>query len=184
MVFLADIRPLQFLLRFILHLQRDFFYDLASELCLFTMAYPKNLRVAVDKKNTYVPSDGWQKPYYGNLIEEGGIQHDILCRLTDRVISALKTRRAHAALQEIAEGWRRQYKPDLNAAKAAADFQKLLDDPSDDHRFWATIIIAWKMAPQVGGGHLRKTPLNVEEPEFLFSFQYIGLNGVVSTLGV
>jgi hypothetical protein len=145
------------------------------------MPYPKNLRVALDKKNTYVPSDGWQTPLFGNLIEEGGIQHDVLCRLTDRVISALKTRRAHAALQKIAEDWRRQYKQDLNAAKAATDFQTLLDDPSGDHRFWATVVIAWKMAPQIGGAHIRKTALNLEEPQFFFDFQYLALNGVVST---
>jgi hypothetical protein len=146
------------------------------------MSHPQNLRASVNKLNTYVGGSTLLEPEFGFFIQEGGVQHKILCQLTERVITALRTQRAAAAFKRIAEYWRRQHKPDLDAEGAARDFQKLLEVASNDQRQWPTIIIGWAIPPQIGATHIRGTISNQLVSDFSPEDQYIALNGIVSAL--
>jgi hypothetical protein len=144
------------------------------------MLFPRNGRVSVDKLNTYVAGQPVHDPEFGFLTKEDGPQHDILCDLSSRVISAIKTRRACGAFEMIAGQWGQRYKQDLNAADAAKKFQSLLEEPSKDQRKWVTLVIAWKMPPEIGGAHARTSSINQLVTDFWLDDQYISLNGLVS----
>jgi hypothetical protein len=124
------------------------------------MLFPRNLRLSVDRLNTFLASHPVRDPEFGFLSGEGGPQHKILCDLSSRVISAIKTRHARGVFEVIAGHWAQQYKQDLNAADAAKDFQKLLEEPSKNQREWVTLVIAWKMPPEIGGSHSRASSIN------------------------
>jgi len=134
----------------------------------------------VDKLNTYTDGNPVRDPEYGFLTKEFGTQHEILCDLSSRVISAIKTQRAYGVYEKIASKWGQRYKQDLNAADAAKEFQKLLEEPSKNQREWVTLVIAWKMPPEIGGTHVRRSSINQLVTDFGLDDQYIALNGLVS----
>jgi hypothetical protein len=146
-----------------------------------TMSHPHNLKASVDNINDYTLEQPHQEPEFGFRIEESGVQYRILCHLTDRVLAALRTKHAAHAFQRIAEYWRQEHMPDLDAEGSTRDFQELLKAASSNQREWPTIVIAWAMPSHVGGVHPRNIPLNTWMSDSWIEDQYIALNGIVST---
>lgn len=145
------------------------------------MPSSKALRVSLDRKNTFVRGEPFQEDALDHHIKKGGVTlQKILCQLTDRVISAMRTKRAGSAFQEIAETWSRQHGPVFNPADAANDFQRLLGECSNDQSCWPTIVVALAMHPNIAGAHTRQSSINRIKSDFELDNQYISLNGVVS----
>jgi hypothetical protein len=146
------------------------------------MSCPQDLTLLINGTNASASGHPLHEPEFARLVEGGEyeLQHELLQRLTNRVISALRSRRAGAAFEEVAVSWGRQNKQDLNAVEAAKDFQDLLDDPSHDQRRWAFLIVGRAMLPEPGGTHLGITHNNNGVSGFSLDSQYVLLNGFVS----
>jgi hypothetical protein len=150
--------------------------------CHSVMTCAQDLTLLINGTNASPSGHPLHEPEFARLVEAGGyeLQHELLQRLTKRVISALRSQRAGAAFEEVAVSWGRQNERDLNAMEAAKDFQDLLDDPSHDQRRWAILIVGRAMLPEPGGTHLSITHNNNGVSGFSLDNQYVMLDGFVS----
>lgn len=119
------------------------------------------------------------------------IKHRYFTELTDQVLSAICTTKAHQGLLELAKLWRNKHRTNVRESQRhelssdgleyrVLDFQNLLRQAKQDRPRFSNLIINWRLDNQQLASFRRGSDYNEMADSFSLSDQDISLNGRVS----
>lgn len=128
---------------------------------------------------------------YTHELPTTDIKHRYLTELTDQVLSAICTTKAHQGLLEPGKLWRNKHRNDVIESRRhelssdclkylVLDFQKLLRQAKQDRPRFSNLIINWRLNNKQVASFRRGSDYNEVAESFSLSDQDISLNGRVS----